>query len=474
MTKEKKFVKEIAKFSVSSIVNFILGFASVIILTRLFEPEQYGFINIFNNTVALILSISYLGLDSSFIRFYNESPDEDVRLFADKLMIFSLVCNSVIICGIMLIGADALSFRVFGVYDKWIWLFALASVASQIVLRYLNIIYRMTFRSRQYTIQTILILVFSKLFIIISAFIAKNYIQILAINVIGTVLLSFLYIFIQRRDIIPKHANFSFRGYSSVFKYAIFAAPLSISVSANNFFGQQIIVGLLGKASVGIFSSASYFSAIMAALQGGFTVYWSAYMFSNHDKENDLIKKVHDCVLFICIIMLSIFIAFRDFLYIFIGDEYHDSKVFFSLVIIYPILSLVAETTCYGIPIKKKNYLTLVAYLISIIINLVLTYILTNRYGLIGAAFANAISGIVLFCLLTYWGQKLYKSILCVRRTIIGAILLVLIGVSNIVYNDVIRYCLLFILVLVATFIYREVVCNTIKKVIKLISTKRR
>lgn len=71
---KESFFKNVIKYSIPNIVSFILGIVSVVVLTRIFSTETYGIINIFNNTSALFLSIAYLGLDSAFIRFYNDLP----------------------------------------------------------------------------------------------------------------------------------------------------------------------------------------------------------------------------------------------------------------------------------------------------------------------------------------------------------------------------------------------------------------
>lgn len=462
-------LKNIGKYSISNIINFFLGFLSVYLLTRLLSPEQYGFINIFNNTVALILSFVYMGLDSSFIRFYNEPPEKDLRSFSIKLIIISLCVNLVIIVALM-IGGEKVCFNIFSQGDIKIWLFVGLSVAAQVILRYLNIIYRMSFNSKAYNIQAVLVLAVNKFFLIIAAAIGKTYTGMLFINVSGILILSIIYIFVQRKSIFPDKFNFCFQNYGGIFKFAILSAPLALGINLNNFLSQQIIVRNMGNYYVGIYSSAGYFSSILTALQGGFTTFWSAFMFKNYKTDNVLIKKVNDYIVFFCVLLMFIFIALKNVIYIFIGEQYFESQVFFSMVLIFPMCSLISETTSYGISISKKNEYTLVSYGIAIFTNLVCSYLLTPKFGLLGAAVANAISGAVLLAFITLFGQKFYKSIESNKRLLAGCVCLFAESFINTYVESNYKYIFLGMIIIAATICYKNIVKNIVGFLYQLIT----
>ena len=436
-----------------------MGLLSVVILTRLLRPEQYGLLNIFNNAVALILSVVYLGLDSSYIRFYNEPPEEKSS-FMIKLIFFSLIVDVSIVLFLVFFRGNEFTKQIFGISNTFVWWLVGLSVASQLILRYLNIIYRMTFQTTKYNIQSVFIVICQKFFVIIASLWSNTDIQLLSINVMGVVFLVCVYIAIQRNDIIPYSPKFSlsFHGYGSVFKYALFAAPLAICVNLNNFFSQQIIVRFLGRAYVGIYSSAGYFSSILSAIQSGFTTFWSAFMYSHYKTEHALIRKVHDYVMFGAITLMFIFICFKDCIYLFIGENYHDSKQFFALVLIYPILSLISETTIYGLTIEKKNYYLLVSYFISIMCNIGGGYFLISKMGLLGIAYANAMSGVLLFSINTIFAQKYYMSILNPLKTIWGLLIILIMALTNTYFQR--NFELIFIIIeyVFGVFLYRDIV----------------
>lgn len=54
---------------------------------------------------------------------------------------------------------------------------------------------------------------------------------------------------------------------------------------------QQIIREEIDAHALGIFASVSMFISILTAVQGGFSTYWSAYVYKNYSEEDSKIKK---------------------------------------------------------------------------------------------------------------------------------------------------------------------------------------
>lgn len=164
------FLKTILKFYVPSIVSFALGLLSAVVLTRVFTPTVYGNLNVFNNTVSLILSISYLGFDSAYIRFYNEPP----KGYDKTQLCYSLLKISVEILStagfiIVVFFSDIFTDRIFGFKSSIVCLSLFLNVMAQLIVRYFTISYRMEMNTRNYSIVTILMQVTSKFCVLFSA-----------------------------------------------------------------------------------------------------------------------------------------------------------------------------------------------------------------------------------------------------------------------------------------------------------------
>lgn len=447
MSKEKEsLIRGIFNYSISSWVNIVVGFLSVIIATRIIEPDAYGIISIFLSTSNLLMYIMTFGMDGAFIRFYNDPPvNNSKNQLLYRILIFSTFIGCIL--SVLVVGplSDVASDYVFGMQSRKLVVILILYTYSQAIFRFLNISFRMGFKTKEYTIQNIVINCFSRVIIILIGALTDNVFYIIGIMGSGMFFLMLIYVYVQRQEIKPIALNgasdyrISLKGYREFLKFALYSAPSYFVTYFNSFMSQGMIKSLLGAFSLGIFTSCGMFRTILSALQGGFSTYWSAYVYKNHKTEKNQIVNMHDYILIFTAICASGLVVFRDVVYIIIGEEYHASKMFFSLLLIPAVLGIIRETTDKGIAISKKNEVLLFSNIISVGLNLVGCYFMTRKYGLIGAAFAEAVSGIVLYILTTIYGQKYYRTIKSPVKSISVTILIVAIMVfpslcTNITY----------------------------------------
>lgn len=458
------FLKDIFNYSISSWANLIIGLASVTLTTRLLCPETYGQISIFYSVSNVFLYILTIGMDGALIRFFNEPPEGNTQ---SQLIYKSILTNIIIwICSFILLyiffGED-ISFFIYNNNGKILFSITMIYVLCQIILRYLNISFRMSFQVKKYTYQNILINSASRFFVIIAAFFTNNAEDILIVLTIGMAIILIFYIYSQKKEIIPvdkdNKYNFSlsYKNFKPYFKFSLFNAPTYIVVYLNTYLSQQVIINQISAFALGIYAATNMFSSILLVLKGGFSTYWSAYVYKNYHQNQSRISTMHDYIVFISSIFASLLIYFRDVIYLFIGPQFHDSKQFYSLLLIMPILYFILETTNKGISIKNKNYLSLLCYSISVAINLLGSIILAKTFGLHGIAWANAISSIVLYFLTTYYSQRYYKSIISSKRSIAGIItIIIMLIIPTIVTSFAIICIATFSLNLLSAYIYRK------------------
>lgn len=443
MNKKVSLLKGIVNYSISTWVNFVLGIVSVIITTRLLSPDVYGLISIFFSFSSVLLYILTLGMDGAYIRFYNEPPGTDSKnqLLYKNILVSSLVCLIVGSVATFFFGNN-ISNKVFGIGGRLVTGLLFIYTFCNIILRYLNISFRMSFRVFQYNFQNILINCLSKVLVIVAAFFTDGFRWIVTILTIGLLTVLCVYFFTQRKEYIPYNregrinASLSLDGYREYIKFALFSAPTYIVVYLNTYLNQQLIRSLLSAYALGVFSSTVMFGSILSAIKGGFSTFWSAYVYQNYNDDSKRIGMMHNYVIVFSIIMASILVCSRDIIYFFIGTDYHSSKTFFSLLLVLPVLNFISETTDKGIALAKKNHISLIVHLLSVIANVGLCFALIPSFGLMGAAVSNAVSAILLYVLNTYYGQKYYKTIIDYKKSICGTIILLLVvAIPSIVHN---------------------------------------
>ena len=71
----KDLLVSIFKYSIATWINFIIYGASLLLVAWFIPAATWGQLDIFISTSTLIMNICILGLDQSFMRFFNEPPE---------------------------------------------------------------------------------------------------------------------------------------------------------------------------------------------------------------------------------------------------------------------------------------------------------------------------------------------------------------------------------------------------------------
>lgn len=471
----KSIAENILRFYIPSIVSFILGLISAIVLTRVFQSEIYGILNVFNVTSALILSFSYLGLDSAYIRFYNEPPAGVEK----KQLCFSLLSICIVILltvGFLVSGFffDDFSSRIFGFSSRAICIALFCNVMAQLVLRFFLITYRMELNTTKYSIVTIMMQIATKFCVVIAAVFATDILKVIFFNTFGVFLMMVFMVIVFHDVIIPSERKNVIAKETEVLRYGLIEAPSPIVTQLNLFLSQQLIKYRFGMGAVGIYSSANYFVTIFGVLQSGFATFWSAYVYANYKKEQQTIKNIHEYLLVSVIFIYASLILGRDIIYLLIGTDYHLSKEFFSMILFYPIMILLTETTGSGIYIKKKNYIILITNIISSLVNLFIAFVVSNYFGLKGVAFAYGMSGLFYYIVSTIFGQKYYVSINNRKKSIIGIVILCLMMLTSSMMKNGVMYILVALEMCIAILIYRKTILTLIKRLLAELKKKQK
>lgn len=431
-------LNSIAKFSVSSWVNFAIGIIAVIITTRIFTPDIYGLLNIFNTASALLIGFSTLGLDGAFLRFFHEPPDGwDKRSLFAKCLSYSVLFLFVITFIVLVFFNEQISLSLFNKVSFYFTVLLSVNAVSLMVLNnYCSQFYRLDNDSYHYNIQVIIVQFFSKLFVVCAAIVTPTAEVVLTFNTIGIFIVMLIYSYIQHATVFPDKYKWSNEGLKEVFRYALYSWPLTIAMPITAFLIPFIIKTQLSVYDLGIYSSAAFFVTAFAVIQGGFRTFWAAFMYGHYKTEQTKIIKVHNYIIIFIIALLGSFILFQHVAYLFIGSKFHSSRLFFTLVLLDPLLLLLEQTTSYGTAIAKKNQQMTIIYISAMILNICITYFMLPVVGLIGAAIGSATAAVFRFALSSWRGQKYYRSISSWFSTILGVALILLLGISNCVFAN--------------------------------------
>lgn len=438
-----KFVHAVLRFYIAPIVNFIVGISTIYITTRMFTPEEYGQINVFNAAANVFMIFACFGFDQGFIRFFHETPTgwslKELYRFCLRVVFVGWGICSVI----LLLFYKQISILLFHQENFYaIFLLCVFSMSIIFLNRFANNYYRVQENAKYYTIQQIITNTLMKMTVMMSILFSLELSNILFFNTIG-VFAFFLILLITQRNIIIKNIPCLDHRILSVTKFSVTTWPTSVMFMLATFITPLLITMRMDSYDVGIYTSTNVFSSVIGVLTSGFLTYWSVFIYKNYKKEQDFIKKVHNYIIISILIILSGMIILQHVAYLFIGEQFQSGRYFFTLVIVDTLLMFLGESTQYGIAITKKVYQSTLIFAIALILKIVGTWVVLPIAGLLGAAVVAAIAATVRFVLLSWRGQKYYQSIESVRKTFVGIILIWMLALSNCVFiDDYIKECL--------------------------------
>lgn len=448
------FIKNLAGFSIATWISFIISLIASPISTRLLLPEELGKINIFSTYASLITSISYLGLDQAYARFYREPPNrwsnKNLLSFCFSTSLMFMILVSII----TIFFWKKLSLDISGNENVLIIINLVIFATTSIIMRYLNLSYRMENRIKWYTIQAISHTLLTKLLYICSAFWIPKAEAAITVLTISNLLFVIFFMFLQYRNFDFKIPNNTVKdAVSNLISYSIPLVPIAIITWLNSSISNLLLRNLIGFDSIGVYSTGVGLASTINIIQTGFNAYWIPYTYSNYDKpESKRFWTIHKIIVCIMTLFGLIIILFQSPIFIIIGKNYRKAIEFFPFLLISPISYTISETTGLGINISKKTYWNLIVLVTSIFINTILCFVLIPIYGATGAAIASAFSAIFTLLLKTIIGEYYYKVIENYCFIIKSVSCLFIAAIANYVLKDdiLIKHSVLLVIFIIA------------------------
>ena len=429
----------ILKYSIATVINFLIYGISLLLVAWLVDPAVWGQADIFISTSTLFMNICILGLDQSFIRFFNEPPQP-----LDKYSLFGacfglsglvLIITAVISCVFFPQQVLGIFFteKMGNIYLAMLFLNAFMAMIG----RYLNIMYRMEGSIKLYTIESVAMQFFSKMFYLVAVFINPSVENIILWFTIGMCLFAFIFLWPNRSWVSFSPSVLFSKANRQLLPYGLALAPTAIMLWLNSLFSKIYISKTIGNGPAGVFSMVSLLSNVVAIIQAGFATFWSAFIYANYKTEQEKIKQVHDYLTFLIVEFLCVLLAFEDVIFFFLGPEYRSGMAVFPIMLLVPVFLIIAETTVYGISIAKKPVHDTIGIGLSVVCNILFCILLAPKFGLYGVCMALAGSNIVMFAYRTVVAQMFYRSVVSYGRTmLVIAIMFVLVAGACLLNNN--------------------------------------
>ena len=437
MIKGKEIIKGLAGYSLTPIATALMTILAIPLISNFYPAEEYAKISIFYSVGAVVSNFAFLGLDSSFIRFFYDPP----KSLSNKTMALLALCvatvvNCTLIFIILLTCPKMAAVLLFGESNTPALIVLGVYIAGSIAFRMSNTIARMRSEVRDYNLQQILQNLISKFLFAIAVLVSTNFFPSIVVMALGTIAVSTYFLTKQRENFGLDGSHPSRSDIKLLFAFGIPCCINGLVLILSTSIG-KIILGWLGLfEDAGVLAIAMTIASAFSLLPQAFSLYWSPFVYKNHAAEHARIREMHDYVMAAALVATCVIVVGQDALYMLVGPGYASSQSYFMLLMTAPIATLICETTGYGTMLANKPIYVSVISIIGIIINALLTFVLASVFGGFAAGVAVCVSSIFICLAKSITGQLFYPCINSIARSSISAGAILLLCLGNCLFYD--------------------------------------
>lgn len=409
---EKYFIalsKDSFVYGIGNMVLKILSLISIPIITRVFNPDEYGIINLIASVTALLSLIMIFGMDSALPLSYYQYKKEKKAVFSSGF--WFLIMWAIIVVGVATIYSSQIAsfFLKSKVYTNLLLIGYFASIFT-LITNYSKIVLQLEFKAKTFAIlsaiNAILIIGLIILFIAGFHFGLNGY---FTGSLLGTALGFFLTIYFVRSNIIFKISR---PRLVEMIAYGALLVPASLSTYVFDLSDRYFISHYWNLRELGLYSMAFNITMMISFFSIALGQAWSPFIMKMYFTKRVMYKRFLSRVfsyllLFFSILAVLVYIFSKEILGIFTTSQYFEAYRAIPPLAIAAVFSASIQITALGISISRKTKYIAIHTIITAILNTILNFLLIPKYGMVGAGWSTAISYFFLTGLYLTTSQKL-------------------------------------------------------------------
>lgn len=418
-------MKSLLGFSSSTVAVAFLNFISLMILTRIFIPEDYGSANLIISYSIITSTVLSMSVDQSIMHYYYHYSLKSILVNS-----FKFATSSIFV--LFLIGTILIQVTSFSFVEM---ILILGYSASLVVNKIYNTMFRMAKAPQDYFLQSFGVKFVELAIILLLVYSFKDdYIYIVLSFIFSVVLLSSIQIGKIKKLITAsnsKHEDIDFRNQFN------FVTPLMVSilVTALTQNMDKILLGyIVPLGDLGVYYSAFKIVGIITIVYTISSLVWTPVAIKLAADNDDFDQFTNYSVgffQFISVVILILFFLSKEFLIIILGTDYSGAITLLIVLIGIPIFMIISEPFSTFITVTRNTKYHFKISLAVLLTNIVLIIVLSNYYGTLGASYALLITYIVLYVMRMIAFNLISRSIFKVNfREIINICIVLIIGLA--------------------------------------------
>lgn len=404
-----KLIGNTAIYALANVLNGVIPFLLLPILTRVFTPEEYGLVTLISAVIAIIGAFTGLSVHGAVsVKYFDKEVDHPKFVGASLLVLAGSTC---LVLVFLLFAGDKLSEWIH-LPKQWLIIAAIAS-AAQFIINIRLTMWQVQEKAIRYgffqVTQTLfnLTLSLSLVFWIVMGWEGRAWGIVAATLIFASLAIITLH----------KERLVYWRGNKQYAKAAMrFGVPLIphvigglVIVTADRF----IIAKILGSDSVGIFAVAVQISMVMNFLVDAMLKSYSPYLFrklslvSEKDKEY-LVKTTY--IIYVMFFIFSTFYIYivNILLPLLVGERFSSSATYIPWLVYSAMFSgMYYLVGLYIVYAGKTHVLSIVTVCVGLF-HCLLLYYMVSAEGILGAAKATVASSVLMFILTWMFSARVY------------------------------------------------------------------
>jgi len=406
-----KLLKSLSLYTISGLSSKAAGFLILPLVANEIGKDNMGILGLIYSITGVVAPLIILSVGQAIsVEYYRREHGENT---------FSSYFSSVLINPLLSFGIFVLLFLIFGKYlaaaiqidPKWmpvIPFYCLAILIPSVV----SVIY-------QVTNQPVKHLTFNVGMTLLEMALAILFVLALKWNYDGRVwsIVGSKMVFTGIGLYLLYRSGFLTRKVSKVYqhdawKFALPLIPYYVAASVVNFSDRIFIGWMENVGDLGVYEIGYKIGSVVLILQAAFAMAWVPFLYELIKRDTEQARR--KIVLYtyagmagFVIATLGVTLLAPVALYLF-KPEYQGGLVYvFWVALGYGFLGWYSLRASFILYFKKNIYLTYIA-IIKIIVNLALNYFLIKHFGVVGAAYATAISFLIEFILAHFVSEHIY------------------------------------------------------------------
>jgi len=407
---ESKLLTDAGTYAFFRAFDSLIPFLLLPIITRILSPDEFGVFVLFQAFLSALLPLMTLSIDSSILlNFFKVKQEEFNSYFSSGYVL--IIISSLLFSLIILIFRIPLSAITKFPAD---WIIAVIFICffqfhSNLALH----LFQVKQKPRQYGFYSI------------SLTAIKNTLMLFFVIIVGLKWKGMILGYLITYAMFFLLSIYMFKGYNLFTKqikkeFIIDSVKIGYPLSLHQIgswlssFATRIIVGgLLGTAAVGSFGVGATIGMIVGLIQDSFNKAFVPYLFNNLNNMSNTIEVKLIKLTYIYNITLLVFSACVGiFGYIFLdvifGQAYSQGKEVVLFISLAEAFSGMYKMHVNYIFYTKKTYLIFIITMTTGILNILLSYLFINKYGLVGGALSLCLINLIGYLMSWYIANRVF------------------------------------------------------------------